>query len=71
MTKRSTGHVDRIAVMSNGEVQQIGSPREIYNNPANHFVANFIGEANILEVMDTPEKGKKANSRLIRSKLAL
>ncbi len=51
---------DRIAVMSNGEVQQIGSPREIYNNPANHFVANFIGEANILEVTAMPSKGKKA-----------
>lgn len=51
---------DRIAVMSNGEVQQIGSPREIYNNPANHFVANFIGEANILEATATPAAGKKA-----------
>ena len=51
---------DRIAVMSNGEVQQIGSPREIYNNPANHFVANFIGEANILDVTAMPSKGKNA-----------
>lgn len=41
---------DRIAVMSNGEVQQIGSPEEIYNHPANRFVADFIGDTNIIDV---------------------
>ena len=41
---------DRIAVMSEGFVQQIGTPREIYESPANRFVANFIGETNLLEV---------------------
>ncbi len=35
-------------VMKNGEIQQIGSPQDIYNEPANRFVANFIGESNIL-----------------------
>lgn len=50
---------DRIAVMSNGEVQQIGAPREIYNNPTNHFVANFIGEANILDVEAKSVKSTK------------
>jgi len=35
---------DRIAVMNAGMLQQIGTPTEIYNNPANIFVANFIGE---------------------------
>jgi len=39
---------DRIAVMSNGEIQQIGKPEDIYENPNNQFVANFIGEANLL-----------------------
>ena len=53
---------DRIAVMSNGEVQQIGAPREIYNNPTNHFVANFIGEANILDVEATPVRSGKAKA---------
>ena len=53
---------DRIAVMSNGEVQQIGAPRDIYNNPTNHFVANFIGEANILEVKAAPVRSGKAGS---------
>lgn len=41
---------DRIAVMSNGYVQQIGTPKEIYEAPANHFVAEFIGETNLLDV---------------------
>lgn len=39
---------DRIAVMSGGRVQQIASPRELYDRPANRFVAGFIGESNIL-----------------------
>ena len=40
---------DRIAVMSNGRVQQIGAPVEVYERPANKFVADFIGESNFLE----------------------
>ena len=39
---------DRIAVMSKGIVQQIGTPEEIYARPRNTFVADFIGEANII-----------------------
>jgi len=35
---------DRIAVMNDGEIQQVGSPREIYRQPINEFVAGFIGE---------------------------
>ncbi|MEO8242541.1 MAG: ABC transporter ATP-binding protein [bacterium] len=41
---------DRIIVMSAGEVQQIGAPEEVYNTPANEFVANFLGASNILDV---------------------
>lgn len=41
---------DRIAVMSAGRVQQIGTPREIYETPVNRFVADFIGETNLIEV---------------------
>jgi len=40
---------DRIAVMSNGLVQQLGGSREIYEQPANRFVADFIGETNFIE----------------------
>jgi iron(III) transport system ATP-binding protein len=40
---------DRIAVMSEGVVQQVGAPMEIYETPANLFVAGFLGAANIVE----------------------
>ena len=36
---------DRIAIIDHGELAQIGTPREIYNAPTNHFVASFIGES--------------------------
>ena len=39
---------DRIVVMSEGKIQQIGTPTDIYNEPVNSFVADFIGESNIL-----------------------
>ncbi len=42
---------DRIAVMSGGRVQQIATPRELYDRPANRFVAGFIGESNFLSAM--------------------
>ena len=38
---------DKIVVMANGNIQQVGTPEEIYNEPANIFVADFIGESNI------------------------
>ncbi len=41
---------DRIAVLNQGRVQQIGTPYEIYAKPANAFVADFIGRANLLHV---------------------
>ena len=40
---------DTIVVMSDGRIQQIGTPADIYNEPKNAFVANFIGESNILD----------------------
>ncbi len=39
---------DKIVVMKQGEIQQVGTPEEIYNEPANRYVANFIGESNII-----------------------
>jgi spermidine/putrescine transport system ATP-binding protein len=41
---------DRIAVMSAGRILQTGTPEEIYNHPADRFVADFIGDTNFLEV---------------------
>jgi ABC-type Fe3+/spermidine/putrescine transport system ATPase subunit len=40
---------DRIAVMNHGKVEQVGAPTEIYERPRTRFVADFIGEINILE----------------------
>ena len=40
---------DTIAVMKDGKVQQIGTPIDIYNEPKNAFIADFIGESNILQ----------------------
>ena len=40
---------DTVVVMDNGEIQQIGTPQDIYNEPENAFVADFIGESNILD----------------------
>ena len=40
---------DTVVVMENGRVQQIGSPTDIYNEPVNAFVADFIGESNIID----------------------
>jgi spermidine/putrescine transport system ATP-binding protein len=41
---------DRIAVMNDGKVEQLGSPREIYDNPRTAFVADFIGSLNALDL---------------------
>ncbi|TAM98245.1 MAG: ABC transporter ATP-binding protein [Rhizobiaceae bacterium] len=40
---------DRIAVFNNGRIEQVGSPREIYDRPASEFVARFVGTSSIIE----------------------
>jgi spermidine/putrescine transport system ATP-binding protein len=48
---------DRIVVMRRGEIQQVGTPEEIYNEPINAFVADFIGESNIYNgTIEAPER---------------
>jgi iron(III) transport system ATP-binding protein len=42
---------DRIAVMSEGRVHQVGAPRELYENPSNVFVAKFLGRNNLIRAM--------------------
>ncbi|MGH7212724.1 MAG: ABC transporter ATP-binding protein, partial [Acetobacteraceae bacterium] len=39
---------DRVAVMNEGRIEQLGLPAEIYDRPTNHFVASFIGESNFI-----------------------
>jgi len=49
---------DRIVVMSNGNVEQIGAPLDVYDNPANIFVASFIGSPGINLINGTVRKTK-------------
>lgn len=49
---------DRIAVMSKGDIQQVGTPKDIYQRPANLFVATFIGRSNVLDGELRMENGK-------------
>lgn len=51
---------DRIAVMNYGEVLQVGTPTEIYESPANSFVADFIGESNFFEGKVSAVNGEHA-----------
>lgn len=48
---------DRIAVMYDGKITQLGTPHEIYQNPRNSFVADFIGDANMLKIKDVSRAG--------------
>ena len=48
---------DRIAVMSKGHALHIGAPEEIYERPANKFVADFIGDTNFLDGVVTGQNG--------------
>jgi len=52
---------DRVGVMSQGKLQQVAAPRDIYNKPANGFVASFVGENNILSGKVKNASGGKAD----------
>jgi len=55
--KEALSLADRVAVMRDGKIVQIGTPREIYNLPVNSFVADFIGETNFLQCKLKEEAG--------------
>jgi putative spermidine/putrescine transport system ATP-binding protein len=55
---------DRIAVMHEGRLQQFATPGEIYDRPANRFVASFVGEGNFLEGPITPDGAARMALRL-------
>jgi iron(III) transport system ATP-binding protein len=55
---------DRVAVMRDGVLQQVGTPREIYTSPANRFVADFIGFDNLLKAEIVTSDGAGAVVRL-------
>jgi putative spermidine/putrescine transport system ATP-binding protein len=56
---------DRIAVMNMGRVEQVGSPTEIYERPRTRFVADFIGEINLLEEGGPPRALRPEKIRLV------
>jgi iron(III) transport system ATP-binding protein len=62
---------DRVIVMSNAAIAQEGSPRELYEQPANRFVADFIGDANIVSAEIVARDGDVARVRLDRAMLRL
>ena len=48
---------DRLAVMSDGRIEQVGTPREVYENPATVFVAEFLGVSNLMDAqVDRPRE---------------
>ena len=55
---------DRVAVMNQGQILQIGAPKDIYNHPAHRFVADFIGDINILPAELLEGDGNRARVRL-------
>lgn len=57
--KEALSMADRIALLNNGKIQQVGTPREIYRRPANIFAASFIGDCNFLrgEIVKISENG--------------
>ncbi|MDE4133503.1 ABC transporter ATP-binding protein [Phaeobacter sp. QD34_3] len=59
---------DRIAVMSNGAIRQIGGPRDIYDHPADRFVADFIGDTNFLDADVVGKDGDLTALRLTSGK---
>ncbi len=59
---------DRIAVMNAGRILQIGTPRQIYNQPVERFVASFIGRSNFLSAEVLSVKGRRARLKLSSGK---
>ena len=54
---------DRIGIMKEGRIVQVGSPSEIYNAPEDKFVAQFMGEVNTLEVMRDGDRSVRSGGR--------
>lgn len=50
---------DRVVVMNNGKIEQSGTPKEIYENPSNMFVAKFVGEINVFDGRVIGTKGSR------------
>ena len=62
---------DTIAVMNEGEIEQMGSPAELYDNPKTAFVANFLGQSNLIKGSITGSDGNNQIVDLFGQKIAL
>jgi spermidine/putrescine transport system ATP-binding protein len=62
---------DRIAVMNEGEIEQMGSPAELYDNPKTAFVANFLGQSNLIKGSITGSDGDNQIVDLFGQKISL
>lgn len=58
---------DKIAVMNNGEIIQVDSPKKLYSSPRNYFVANFIGKMNFIEITKSDSDNNIENEKLLNS----
>ena len=54
---------DRIGILGEGELQQLGTPLEVYRRPANRFVAEFIGQVNLIEVKAAADADAPSGTR--------
>lgn len=62
---------DTIAVMNEGEIEQMGSPAELYDNPETAFVANFLGQSNLIKGTITGNDGDKLVTDVFGQKISL
>ncbi len=57
---------DRIVVMKNGQIQQVGKPQDIYRSPGNDFVADFIGRGNLIDASPAGAQHVRAGELMLR-----
>ena len=62
---------DRVAVMNDGEIVQVGTPRELYEAPKNKFISNFIGKSNVLQTNLVHKNGTEASLELAGQEMTI
>ncbi len=62
---------DRVVLMNKGKLMQVGSPKDIYENPSSRFVADFIGKSNFIKCRVLSRNGEKAEIEVFGKRLTL
>ena len=62
---------DTIAVMNEGKIEQMGSPADLYDNPQTSFVANFLGQSNLIKGLITDRAGESLVTEIFGNKISL